>query len=633
MYVAPLASVLPDLTLPARGDSPFNVSLLQPRFAELWEVGWAQTDDDQIGGLLSDIYATKGSDGGDRGFAEIAEIEQHRPASTVSRRALGWKALLWMRPTPPNFDPASWRSRSVLMSSAGPAVLRPGPNRYVALECGGTGTGHGHPDILHFTLVDREPWFLDFGTGSYVSPTLRWHRSTLSHNAPSLVGVGQRGQRGWCSAFETVGDWAWCQGTAPELFGPEFTATRTILVGPHYVLDVVDIAAPDDAVVDLPLHPLGAIRLPDGLERHEVDRLEVYGGLGHEHGYDAIEGAVELHPPPSSWNASRDDTTLEIRFAHREGERVYLARAQGPPTLDFGDSGLADFLVRRAAGSGRWVQVYSVTPGAIMSVDAVGDHITIQRQSGALDRVERLPDGIIVTPDGEETVTLRGMLPQPPARPSHHQTKIVRLRCALMGEPPRLDEMFWQIPPMAIVPLGALNYRRSELEYPGESAFSARVGLCATGTRLFFAVDVRKPELVLRPEGAADPKLDNEAPDIHADGVQLFVRWDAWAGYLVLPDPHEPRVRARAVGGTGAEVNRVEGEWRRTASGYQMLISCDVGEVILPGQEFLVNVVINQMLPGRERRAGQLALVGGGGWVYLRGDREYPADSAQAEVR
>src|SRR5262249_9155139 len=38
LFSAPFDTVLPDLTLPSRGDSPFGVSLLQPRFAELWEM-------------------------------------------------------------------------------------------------------------------------------------------------------------------------------------------------------------------------------------------------------------------------------------------------------------------------------------------------------------------------------------------------------------------------------------------------------------------------------------------------------------------------------------------------------------------------------------------------------------------
>jgi hypothetical protein len=139
--------------------------------------------------------------------------------------------------------------------------------------------------------------------------------------------------------------------------------------------------------------------------------------------------------------------------------------------------------------------------------------------------------------------------------------------------------------------------------------------------------------LIFAPGDATGLALDNETPDIHADGIQFYVGWDAWRGYLVLPLAHEPEVRVRPVNGTGAVAAKTDATWRRTATGYQMLISCDVGERIHNGQEFLVNLIVNEMLAGRERRAGQLALVGGGGWVYLRGDRESADGAAIAEVR
>ena len=42
-----------------------------------------------------------------------------------------------------------------------------------------------------------------------------------------------------------------------------------------------------------------------------------------------------------------------------------------------------------------------------------------------------------------------------------------------------------------------------------------------------------------------------------------------------------------------------------------------------PDYPFSASVVVNDMVPGRERRRGQLVLGGGAGeFVYLRGDRE-----------
>jgi hypothetical protein len=634
MYVAPLAGVLPDLTLPARGDSPYGVSLQQPRFAELWEVGWAHTGAAQMESLLSALYGLDAPPLEEYLAGEIAEVESNRPARRMRRDQLGWQGLLWMSGSAPDADPEAWKSGSLVMSSAGPAILRQGKDRHVALECGGTGSGHGHPDALHLSLHDGRPWFSDFGTGSYVSKSLHWFRSALCHNAPGLVGVGQRGRRGWCSGFAAAADWSWCQGSAPELFGPEFTATRTLIAGPDYTVDVVDLAAPDHAVVDLPIHPLGTIELAGSVVRRDLEGLDVFGGVGHEHGYDAVQKAVELNPAPSGWIAKSGQDALQVLFAERSGETVLLATAPGPPNMALGESEPMEFFVRRAAGTGRWIQLYTTCLNVVDRVWVDGTEIVVTRSDDSEDRIALRTDGVRIHPASGDATHLGGLLPEPPARPSGQGGgSTVRLRCPLLSSPPTLDAMFSQIPTGAVVPLGALNYRRSEQDYPGESVFSARVGLCAAGTRVYFAIDVRKPELVFAPADATALALDNETPDIHADGIQFYVGWDAWRGYLVLPLAGEPDVRVRPVNGTGAVAAKTDATWRKTSTGYQMLISCDVGERINNGQEFLVNLIVNEMLPDRERRAGQLALVGGGGWVYLRGDREPAGGAAIAEVR
>ncbi len=41
-----------------------------------------------------------------------------------------------------------------------------------------------------------------------------------------------------------------------------------------------------------------------------------------------------------------------------------------------------------------------------------------------------------------------------------------------------------------------------------------------------------------------------------------------------------------------------------------------------PHETIRFDLLVNQATSGRERRAGQLVWSGGGGWVYLRGDRQ-----------
>ena len=62
-----------------------------------------------------------------------------------------------------------------------------------------------------------------------------------------------------------------------------------------------------------------------------------------------------------------------------------------------------------------------------------------------------------------------------------------------------------------------------------------------------------------------------------------------------------------------------------------MVVAVDLGVQPEFGQSVPVNFVVNEMYSKRKRRAGQLAM-SGGGWVYLRGDREHAASALLGEV-
>jgi hypothetical protein len=113
--------------------------------------------------------------------------------------------------------------------------------------------------------------------------------------------------------------------------------------------------------------------------------------------------------------------------------------------------------------------------------------------------------------------------------------------------------------------------------------------------------------------------------------VQCYTGRERWAGFLVVPDPETGTVRSRPVAGTAARPEEVGGECRRTAEGYEVLVRLRTGADLRRRDRLRFAAVVNQMLPGRERRAGQLALTGGG-WVYLRGDREPPESALTAEI-
>ncbi|HYC31612.1 MAG TPA: heparinase II/III family protein, partial [Gemmatimonadales bacterium] len=166
---APALTALPDHTFPARKDSRFGVSLAQPMYLELWEIGLARLEgaDERLQAWLRSLYHAA-PPAAQRFDSYLHETGFPPPATPRSRADLSWWALLEMLPSLPASS-AAWTPGSVLMGGQGLGVLRTG-NRYASLECGAYGGGHGHPDRLHLTLhADGVHWLPDPGTGSYVA--------------------------------------------------------------------------------------------------------------------------------------------------------------------------------------------------------------------------------------------------------------------------------------------------------------------------------------------------------------------------------------------------------------------------------------------------------------------------------
>jgi hypothetical protein len=634
LFTAPLDTVLPDLTLPARGDAPYGVSLLQPRFAELWEIGRARTGHPRIEALLGAMYARRLPPGPDVGFVEIAEQEFNRPAARVTRERLGWKALLWMDPEPPDAAPSSWQPESVLLEDAGVAVLRPGNGRYVSVECGGRPGGHGHPDLLHLSVFADEVLLADFGTGSYVSPSLHWYRSTLAHNAPGLAGVGQLVRDGRCEAFDHADGWAWCRAAARGIFGPRTAARRTVVCGPDYLVDVVDIEATSDLVVDLPLHPLPGVEPPQDAKLLDVTAASgppPQGGEGTGTAYAPLTRVEAFLRPVAGLTVRAGTEPLRLLLPPRRDEGLLLATAAGPPSLAFADGAPLRFLVRRARGAGRWTQVLGLTPGAVREAIVAGDEVVVRLADGTQERLQLSDRAVRIAGPGRTTVLRgarrrrsRGAAPRAPAPPT--------IPCPLLDRLPTPDEWRRVVPQEAVLALGAPHYRRSEDDHGARGPFGAQVAVFAVGSRVCFAATVEKSALCFRKSDTPDPALDNEVADIHSDGLQCYVGRDGWAGYVVVPDAASERARVRLVAGTAGAAGSCDATWGPTERGYAVVAAVETGRPVAPGDAIPVNLVINEMYPERQRRAGQLVLAGGGGWVYLRGDREWPSTAAVAEV-
>jgi len=141
-----------------------------------------------------------------------------------------------------------------------------------------------------------------------------------------------------------------------------------------------------------------------------------------------------------------------------------------------------------------------------------------------------------------------------------------------------------------------------------------------------------KPDPWFRPADAPPLRLDNEPDDIHSDGLQVYVsgagsgeQGAEYLGYLIVPEV-DRRLRVSPVTGTSGDPAAVRGAWQATDTGYRVTLGIPWPEWLRAyvGGRVRFDLIINEMLPGRMRRAGQLVWSGGGGWVWLRGDRQDP---------
>jgi hypothetical protein len=619
---APALTALPDFTFPARKDSRFGVSLAQPMYLELWEVGAARlgNPDLDLWDWLRALYASPAPPA--ERFDSYLHETGCEPARSRSRSDLSWWALLEMAPALPA-GKGTWRPGNTLLESQGLAILRRG-DRYASLECGRYGGGHGHPDRLHLTLhANGRHWLPDPGAGSYVARDLFWYRSTLAHNAPRVDGASQPRSDAECAAFGESGDWAWARGRWGEFL-------RTVVAGPRYLLDVLELSAPEEHTVELPWHPNATVSEPPG--RWEPEQA----GTGEF--VRRLERLVPGAPGALRLRANADDGATLVLHLDPDAE---LLRAEAPGLPGSGTS--AVFYVQRARGSGlRLVTVIEASASApvVRGWQATGDLIEVETASG-VERHVNTSDGWDVTTEGA-TVQLRG-LRRTGSRASGPLVDHARLTpmtgmALRVLDQPALDgalDGFDFAEPLALDHED--QYRRSEEPYAGPEEFSASAAVHWDEHGVYVGVDVRKPELRFRSATAPPLRLDNEPDDIHADGVQLYVRPAPDRpvyGFLVVPSGEDGSIRVQGVAGTAGDPAMVRGAWQPTDSGYSLTLGIALPEWH-PGPEGRIgfDLLVNRIEEGRERRSGQLVWSGGGGWVYLRGDRQDPAALGVLELR
>ncbi len=431
--LAPARSALPDFTFPARKDSRFGVSLAQPMYLELWEIGLAKAGMGDEGrgtsGLASwlrALYSTPAV------VPDVFESYLHdAPTQPVprppSRLTLSWWSLLDM--TPELSDAPPWSPGSVLFESQGLAVLRTaGGTRYVSLECGPLGGGHGHPDRLHLTLhADGVHWLADAGAGSYVTRDLFWYRSTLAHNAPRLDGASQplREKEGdaTCETFDAGSEWAWVRGRYRDV-------TRTVVSGPGYVLDVVELASRGERIIELPWHFQGT---------GDVGRGTWTSGDLADEWVTRVERLITEGSGPVVLELAAGPRVLKA-FLLFEGE---LLRADGPGTPGAGKR--ATFYVVRERGRSARIVTALEPVGeapAVRGVRAQGGVIEVDTAQGVHRHTATATGWEVDTGAGGGRVRLGGARePEPPFAPLLELDRPTpALGAALrVSEPPPLD--------------------------------------------------------------------------------------------------------------------------------------------------------------------------------------------------
>jgi len=516
----------------------------------------------------------------------------------------------------PEIAPAGQPSQtSALLDYQGLAVLRTG-DRYASLECGIPGGGHGHPDRLQLTLhQDGVHWLPDPGTGSYVSRDLFWYRSTLAHNAPRIDGLSQVPGSAMCEYFDVGKEWSWVRGWFGDV-------SRTVVSGPGHLLDIVEMSSEQDHTLELPWHLAGELEvLSDG--------QWVPGALEGEF----ISGVERFEPTsPGPIHVKADSGSANLHLTMLGAAELLRATAPGVPGAP-----PARFLVARATGrAARLITVITrdlfPVPASLFPQSERSDVTTINL-GGTVTIHRPDPAGWRIESGGHVTHLAGHRAPIEPLRADGDLQFEARAVAVTVLEDPD-DVSGTSAEPMALDRED--QYRRSEEPWKGDDSFTAKCWVAWNEDGLYLTIDVTKPDVWFRPPDAPPLLLDNEPDDITSDGVQVYVRPLADGpvfGWLMVPEK-DAALRVSGAGGTSGTPEMVDGSWAHTDDGYRInaAFAPPGWEHVLLGDSIGFDLLVNEMRPGRQRRAGQLVWAGDGGWVWLRGDRHDPARFGHLEL-
>lgn len=590
-FAAPFATALPDLTLPSRRDSQYAISLRQWRIAEHCELGFARSGDRELLGALQRLYddaAPPRPTGRDR---SSADVERNAPESRLTRADLSWRALLFALAELPQSDPIA--PESALLQAQGIAVFRRDEGQaYVALDYGHSGGGHGHPDRLNLTLaVGSTRWLDDFGTGSYVDPSLHWYRSSLAHNAPLVNGKSQLRVHGDLAAYAERGDIGWIAAAADGI-APGAAAARTLVVMPSYVVDSLVWEAAETVTIDLPIH------MPLSISRgaSEPAAAPLVGSEGLEDGFRFVRASAVQHATAGDMVVAQADvgsSRLDVFALSDTPAEWWRATAPGAP-----GSGDHTFRIIRATGAQGEHRIVWSWRGDVSDVE-FGESIRVTLADGSVHVHEATESGWAVIA-GRQRFELGGLIEIGPSAAASTTQSPVR-EPITVGR----DETAFIVE--------SAHYRRSEQSWENASRPTARIAL-KRDAGLTVTIDVPRSDLTFVAAGAEN-SYDNEPADINGDSIQLYTRGaTGLAAWMLVPELESDRVRIRPIAGWDSPAG-ITATWARSGEGYRV-----IARLATPPDA--IDVIINEMPSGRLRRRGQLILSGAASeFVYLQGDR------------
>lgn len=621
-----------------------------------------------------------------RHAVSTADAERNEPPGPLTRADLSWRSLLLAEEVVP--VARGWRQGSACLPNQGLAVIRRDQGRvYVALEGGHTGGGHGHPDRLALTLQhEQSRWTEDPGTGSYVEQALHWYRSTLAHAAPLIDGASQDAVSATLLAFEDRGGAGWMCKRVEDM-KPGVHVQRTLVVCDGYLLDVVEWGADRVVQFDLPVtrnaglvsargwksaSPGGAGGLEDGFDFladvHVAERTAPVARAS-----DVVASGVAANDTLASdasadvadVDAARsmlvftvgDDPNVVAQYFGNATVDVWRATAPGAP----GRKPAPLYWLRAHAQRGWMIGVWSWTGCTWSVIDVGGTPSPIVPSPIVPSPIVPLPIVRVFTPDGTEAVHTRNALGWHIALAAGGAASSIQLQSRLpaavvaaysivcepdvQADSEAVASTHTTLPPAAahvhqlldaapglFFALGQSHYRRTEQNWDEAGQPAASINIEVKNGVLDIGIIANTGPIVV-PQTNEPNTLDNERPDVNADGIELFLAQqpgEPWkSSWLIVPAGDDIHARVTPTIAGSPDIVCV---WAALAIGdregwamrLQVLVSAIPQQ---PDGTFAMEIIVNERPARRQRRRGQLVLSGGGGFAYLRGDR---SDSALA---